>query len=303
MTIPSQSDSPLLKLPSEIRNQIWHLVFADLHVIPSRSGPQLAQGGCRACTNIACTDVTTGTSTSDLLSWQEVFRPLRTCKQIYNEAQHILLSSFTLHLGSPLGDPMRSIVPHLARMKNDVRRLEWRVHILGDNRVDWIASIGIIGNLFPKLEQVVIHAHMRPPDSYEKLIDGIYVALPMVRLAKREMPNTPLSIDLAYIYSGVMFESPFMGEITTEDALEEHELVLKDVIADDEFITLALAPELDIQSMIAALLRCARAHEQAWFEKLQRKRIARLREMEAAQTQLAGLVGGMDEQPGGSRIP
>jgi hypothetical protein len=195
---------------------------------------------------------------------------------------------------------MRSIVPHLARMKGSVRRLEWRVHILGDNRVDWIASIGIIGNLFPRLEKVVIHAHMRPPDSYEKLIDGIYVALPMVRLAQREMPRIQLSIDLAYIYSGVMFESPFMGEITTEDALEEHELVIKDVIADDEFIALALAPELDIQSMITALLRCARAHEQAWFEKLQRKRIARLREMEAAQAQLMGVLGEMDEQPGGS---
>ena len=192
----------------------------------------------------------------------------------------MLLSSFTLHLGSPLGDPMRSIVPHLARLKDNVRRLEWRVHILEDNRVDWIASIGIVGNLFPKLEKIVIHAHMRPPDSYEKLIDGIYIALPMARLSKREMPNLQMSFDLAYIYSGIMFESPFMGEITTEDALEEHELVIKDLIADPEFSELALAQDLDIQSMIAALLRCARAHEQAWFEKLQRKRVALLRELE-----------------------
>ena len=287
MSTQTQTDSTLLQLPSEIRNQIWELVFSNQQLIPSRWGPQLVQDDCRACIEKACSNVTTGTSTSDYPSWHEVFRPLRTCRQIYNEAHHILLSSFTLHLGSPLGDPMRTIVSQLARMKDHVRRLEWRVHILEDNRVDWIASIGIIGNLFPKLEEVVIHAHMRPPDSYEKLIDGIYVALPMVRLGKREMPDLQLSIDLAYIYSGVMFHSPFMGEITTEDALDEHELVIKDLIADPEFIELALAQELDIQSMIASLLRCARGHEHAWFEKLQRTRMARLREMEAQQARVA----------------
>jgi hypothetical protein len=287
MTSEPQSNSPLLQLPSEIRIQIWELVFADLHVVPARSGPPLEHDGCRACIDMPCDSVAAESSSPDYPSWHEVFRPLRTCRQIYDEAQDILLSSFTLHLGCPLGDPMRSIVPQLARVKDHVRRLEWRVHILEDNRVDWIASIGIIGNLFPKLENVVVHAHMRPPDSYEKLIDGIYVALPMVRLGKREMPSIQLNIDLAYIYSGVMFQSPFMGEITTDDARDEHELVIKDLIHDPEFVELALAPDLDIQSMIAALLRCARAHEQAWFEKLQRKRIARLREMEAEQVRLA----------------
>ena len=195
---------------------------------------------------------------------------------------------------------MRSIVPQLARMKDHVRRLEWRVHILEDNRVDWIASIGIIGNLFPKLDKVIVHAHMRPPDNYEALIDAIYVALPMVRLSKREMPGIQLGIDLAYIYSGVMFESPFMGEITTDDALDEHELVIKDLIDDPEFIDLALASDLDIQSMIATLLRCARAHEQAWFEKLQRKRVARMRELEAEQARFASAQVAADQSAGPS---
>src|ERR1700761_88602 len=134
MTALGPTDSPLLSLPSEIRNQIWNLVFLDHHVVPSRSGPRLAQDDCHACAKIACANADAA-STSEFPSWQEVFQPLRTCKQIYHEAKHLLFSSFTLHLGSPLGDPMRTIVPHLARLKDHVRRLEWRGPLWGENRV------------------------------------------------------------------------------------------------------------------------------------------------------------------------
>lgn len=155
-----------------------------------------------------------------------------------------------------------------------------------ENRFDWVAGIPIVGSIFPKLEEVIIHAHVRPPDSYEKLMDAIYLALPIVRL-KHQSPHLRLSLNMGYITSGVMFESPFLGEITTEDALDEHELVVKDLIADAEFIQLALMPEADMQSVIAVVLRCAREHEQSWFEKLQRKRLAKLREMEEAEERLA----------------
>ena len=174
-TQSDQLDSPLLQLPSEIRNQIWHLVFHGHHVMPSKSGPQLAQDDCRACITIACTNVTTGASTSDYPAWQEVFRPLRVCKQIYNEAKDILRSSFTLHLGSTLGLPDSLIALQWAQMRNHVRRLEWRVHMLEETRADWTPSIAMIGTLFPNLERLNIHAHMRPPDNYEILIDGMCV--------------------------------------------------------------------------------------------------------------------------------
>ena len=88
-----------------------------------------------------------------------------------------------------------------------------------------------------------------------------------------------------------MFQSPFLGEITTEDARDEHELVLRDLINDAEFIELALAEEPDTQLMIGTLLRCARAHEQAWFERLQRKRITRLRQLEAEEARERGEQG------------
>ncbi len=212
MAALSQPDSALLQLPTEIRDQIWKLVFVDKHVVPPPFGPPLALDGCIECSHIAGENVASeSTSTPEYPSWQEVFSPLRTCKQIFTEARQYLMSSFTLHLGSPLGDPMRAIVPFLASIKESVRRLDWRVHVLEDNRVDWIASIGIVGTLFPNLEKVVIHAHMRPPDRYEALIDAIYIALPIVRLCKREMPNIQLDINLTYMSEGVMFNSPFVS--------------------------------------------------------------------------------------------
>jgi hypothetical protein len=93
-----------------------------------------------------------------------------------------------------------------------------------------------------------------------------------------------------------MFESPFLGEITTEDALEEHSLVISDLIADPEFILLATTEQqLDIQVMIIPLLRCAREHEQSWFEKLQRKRIRQLREQaEEAERQAEASTEGQE---------
>ncbi len=276
-----QSESALLQLPSEIRNQIFHLVFSDHHVIMSRSGPPLAQDDCRACIDLP----------SDQPPWVEVVRPLRTCKQILNEAKDILFSSFKLHFGTDLAElPLYAHrVPR--GLKNNVRRLEWRVHIHDQNREDWKSSIPSIGNLFPNLEQVVIHAHMRPPSSYDVLLDGVYLALPVVLLS-REMPDIQLSFDMAYTFSGIMFESPFLGDITTEDALDEHELVIRDVMADEEFIELAMeqGAEFDMQALTTVLLRCARAHEQVWFEKLQRKRLAR-------QT---ATTAGQSEQPGHS---
>jgi hypothetical protein len=103
----------------------------------------------------------------------------------------------------------------------------------------------------------------------------------------KPMPRSVENLLHELNYSSVMFESPFLGEITTEDALEEHSLVISDLISDPEFISLATAEQqLDIQAMIVALLRCAREHEQSWFEKLQRKRIRHLREQaEAAERQ------------------
>ncbi|KAJ9616706.1 hypothetical protein H2200_000425 [Cladophialophora chaetospira] len=179
-------------------------------------------------------------------------------------------------------------------MSHHVRRLEWRVHIEDENRVDWPSSIPF-RYLLPNLERIIIHAHMRPPSSYEVLLDAVYLALPMVRLERREMPDINLSFDMAYTFSGIMFESPFLGNITTEDALDEHELVIRDVMADEEFIELAMADELeiDIQAMTTVLLRCARAHEQAWFEKLQRNRLARQRETAPDQS---GSEDGQDQQ-------
>ena len=80
-----------------------------------------------------------------------------------------------------------------------------------------------------------------------------------------------------------MFASPYLGEIRCSDALEEHELVIRDLLVDPQFCDAAKVRDLDV--MTGILLRIARNHEQPWFAKLQRKRLqelARREEEEAA---------------------
>lgn len=270
----------LLQLPSEIRMQIWRYAFADHHVVPSQSLLKRHKDGCQAC----------GHSDQNALPiWSDVFRPLLACKQIFSEARNILLSSFTLHLGEIIQST--PCVKTSARLGIDVhvRRLEYWVHIDEDTRADWGASLSLVRHVFPNVKHLVIHAHVRPPDSYEKLVDGIYLALPIIRL-KHAHGDLDLTMNFDYIYHDVMFESPFLGEITTEDALEEHELVVRDMIKDDEFIHEALYEREDGHALTLILVRIARAHEERWFQKLQRRRLDQLlqRERERNQSQQDG---------------
>ncbi|EXJ94842.1 hypothetical protein A1O1_03240 [Capronia coronata CBS 617.96] len=252
----------LLNIPSEIRNQIWILAFGDQHAVRSTDEKKFLKDDCQACQANVHTYV-------DLSTWDEIFRPLLTCKQIFNEARQILCSSFTLHLGTSPFQQKRAAVD------KEVRRIELWMHIKDDNRLETGSTMKLIGLGFPNLRQLTVHAHMRPPDSYESLCDAVSLAAAIVRLG-RDRRETEVALDFDYVRHGVMFHSPHLGEIRTEDSLEEHELVVRDLIEDDAFIEAVLADDddgdADEQAMTAALLRVARSHEQSWFERLQRRR-------------------------------
>ncbi|KAI1608746.1 hypothetical protein EDD36DRAFT_469063 [Exophiala viscosa] len=264
----------LLALPSEIRNHIWELAFGNQHVVPTPKALRVYQLGCQAC------ESSRGHRRLDK-TWQDIFCPLLTCKQIFHEAISILLSSTTIHLGDGINglDDLTCPGGPVPSINHKIRRLVLWVHIQDDNRYHWRAGIEHVGVALSNFQELVVQAHMRPPDSYERLTDAIALATPIVRLSTRK-PNLKVTLHFDYAYHEVMFDSPYLGEITTHDSLEQHELVLRDLIEDDAFVEAALSKEDDEQALTAALLRVARAHEQPWFEKLNRRRQERLRSRE-----------------------
>ncbi|KIV96187.1 hypothetical protein PV10_00084 [Exophiala mesophila] len=269
--------SPLLDLPSEIRNQIWSLTFAEQALVPSKSHQNLQQDGCVGCLKH---------DQVNPLPWAEVFEPLLTCRQIYAEAFQIFISSFTLHLNECFFTT-DSLCPPFPAVNRQLRSLVLWVHVDEENRSAWAERLKSITAAFPNLQSLTLLAHMRPPDEYDKLIDAIALAVPIARFTHLR-PDMELSLVFEYTYHGVMFDSPYLGEITTGDAIDEHELIVRDLVEDDAFVEAALGldDEENHQAMVAALLRIARAHEQSWFQKLQRKMAARVMQLAELATSL-----------------
>ena len=124
--------------------------------------------------------------------------------------------------------------------------------------------------MFPSLEKLTVHNHMRPPMSYDAVIDAIHLAGPLVNLPQSLAYPTNTTVLFAYITEHVMFETAFLGVVQVSDALEVHRNVILDLLVDDEFAKTSRS--WDLQLMTNCLLRIAREHEQPWFNSLQRRR-------------------------------
>ena len=255
--------SLLLAVPSEIRHQIWSVVFANRLVtverqIFSKRQETLSLEQCVSCTN-----------NKDLPeSWNDVFPPLLACRQIHREAADILFSTLTLVFARyPTIDQM---LESKFKLLERYRNLRLYMHLNEETRIEWAVSVLNLTNASPNLTNLTMHNHMRPPMSYEHLVDGLFFAVPLVSMPQ----HISYTLKFDYIFEDVMFASPFLGEIKCSDALEEHELVIRDLLVDEEFKTAAAVRDLEV--MTGALLRIARSHEQPWFAKLQRRRMAEL---------------------------
>ena len=149
------------------------------------------------------------------------------------------------------------------------------MHLDDDNRFNWMLALGDLLDSLPNLLELTIHSHMRPPMNYENLVDSIFFAAPLV--TSNRAPSRTFHFD--YIFEDVMFASPFLGDIRCSDALQEHEMVIRDLLVDGDFAR--AATERDIEAMTSALLSVARCYEQRWFARLQRKRLAELAQQSA----------------------
>jgi hypothetical protein len=258
----------LLTLPTEIRDQIWKLIFADRTVSVEKDiSSTFHPSECNPCQNRSILPE----------SWNDIVKPLFTCRKIYNEAHIILYNTLTLVFINyqTIDRILEAKSPLLSKYYN----LELFLHYNEETRIEWAASILELTRKSPKVKNLTMHHHMRPPMSYEHLVDSLFFAIPLVSMPRGIAANAVLKFD--YIFEDIMFASPFLGEIKCSDALEEHELVIRDLLVDDEFNSAASIKDLEL--MTGALLRIARSHEQPWFAKLQRRRMAELAKLEAQQ--------------------
>ena len=269
----------LLRLPGELRQKIWELLFENVHAVPSQYTDVPRERSCHSCSK---------DQRPLPITWNRTFEPLLTCKQIYHEAHDMLLSGMVIELRKGIFDFSWLTWP-IAPINHKIRRLIVWAHIGDDNRRQWISTFNLIGTAFPALDSLLIKAHMRPPDGYETLTDAIALALPVVRL-NRNKTTPEITLEFDYEYHSSMFRSPELGEITSYDMIEEHELLVRDLIEDDGFVEAALADQEDMQALTAALLRVSRAHEQPWYDNLARRRQERrrLREREQSGEQAEG---------------
>jgi hypothetical protein len=119
-------------------------------------------------------------------------------------------------------------------------------------------------------------------------------------------PSPGITLTLAYQKSYTMFSSPLLGDITTSDLKDEHELCLRELLSDPTFIQAVLrsrsaleaqaieanrrplwtgdaaetAAEEAEEEQTVALLLIARKHERSWMRGLAKRRLAEMEEGE-----------------------
>ena len=264
------STAQLLQLPQELRDQIWNLAFANQVVTPfARPNRDWfffpVRQQCHACPS---------PSSDDTPASQEVVAPLLACKQMYDEASAVLTRSLCLHVTKPgvledirLSSPKRTL-------RTKLQRLRLVIHFNDDNRDHWMAELRNLTRTFPQLRQLTVHNHMRPPISYQNLVDAIYLAGPVVHLPPAPS-GKPIETKILFAYTedDVMFSSEDLGEIWYHDALEAHESVVRSLLADPEFKD--QSRNYDLAMMTGRLLDIAQSHEEPWLETLRRRRAQR----------------------------
>ena len=260
--------SPLLHLPKELRDQIWHLVYPAQTVGPFATQNREwffypARRRCHACGRI---------DSDSLPTCKEISSPLMACRQIYEEARPVYIDSITLHVTkvADLEDIRQS---RRGALRHALKHLKITTHITEPSGQHWQRELRNLHITFPRLDTLDIYNHMRPPVSYQNLVDAIFLAAPIVQFPS-SLPKPQLYF--AYTEDDEMFSSDELGTIYYRDALEAHEDVIRDLIADDQFKI--FAANSDIKFMTTRLLSIAQAHEQPWLDSIRQRRI---REAEA----------------------
>lgn len=258
----------ILELPAEIRAHIWSWTFrgAIAHTDANNTtytDPEY----CEPCHRQPLPP--------DAQPLSTLILPLLTNRQIHAEALPHFHTHLNLYLDSePSLQPFLAVVPK--PLAANLRTLTLTSHIDIDNCLLWNDSLSKLCQRLARLSltRITMHHHMQPPSSYEHLWPGIYYVAPLLK--QPHPPPRPIAVDLRFDYRAdyVMFQSPFLGEVMCSDALQEHEMVLRELLEDGQFRA-GVEGERD-EDMTLALERVARKHERSWFRSLQRRRMDEL---------------------------
>jgi hypothetical protein len=125
-TTRNQKESPLLRLPSELRNQIYDLVFSDLYFYPTLDHLALPPG----VLSVFCEKRSDPSSGRGPVANPTAL--LRTCRQVHKDAELLLFecAEFNLgeefafyHLMTRLTDQQRSAVKNVATSGYSVKEI------------------------------------------------------------------------------------------------------------------------------------------------------------------------------------
>jgi hypothetical protein len=151
-------------------------------------------------------------------------------------------------------------------LRSTLRYLKLVIHLNGNSRERWKQELCILPTTFPGLERLDIYNHMRPPICFQNLSDAVYLAGPIVHFPPTMTPQ----LHFAYTEDDEMFSSEELGVIYYRDALDAHALVVRALVADNQFKEHSRTSSLE--PMVNCLLGIAQSYEQSWLEGMRQRR-------------------------------
>lgn len=340
----------LLTLPTEIRLQIWKYAFGQRH-LPVYSHHTETRYSKQDDPSRSCEACKTSSLPAAVRSPHEIYNhalnQLLASKTVFNEAIDTFQSTLTLHVKTPETIAyVRSTASSLLRER--IKRIVLYIHFDHDNHFLWCMRLFELQAALPALTHINVEYHMRPPSSYNNVLDVVLFYMPILELgpslspprfvAKSDsrldhtrfyldqansnsvIPCTDhaagLTIHTSYMKHERLFDAEWLGEIWTNDAIDEHTGVVRDLFHDARFVAAAhhvvmsnrqaidawvsasyppdeysstviergLPDKTYVPALHEALVQVARRHERPFFEKLQKRRIVEIYRIRSGMT-------------------
>lgn len=268
------------------------------------------------------------------LPWEfyQRLESLLTCRMIYSEAFSLFQTTMTLHI--KMAETLafiRSSAP--AKLREQISRIVLYIHIQDENEMAWYMRLIELHQIFPALNHIAINYHMAAPLGYSELSDAIFMSMPLFdlnapfnrplyvssnqarsknctdiingQLIPSTDPQPGLTIHTAYKKHELLFSSELLGDVGTEDVIDEHTQVIRSLFEDPDYIAAAntfLAsdfyhqpwrrygpfkiPRAEVpnevlrirggRALYSAIEHISHRYERPWFERLQMKRLVEL---------------------------
>ena len=259
----------LLDLPQEIKDKIWELTFANQEfllftdALPGSESKFSEHDECQVCNTLYKTRYTRRDNDPEyVVRSLERMKPPQTA---YNRMLNSVLavrdpaalstfqSTITLQLKSPEAIAwFRTSAP--TNLQQRAQNVTICVHFDHTNHALWHSRLMELPVTFPSLKKLLIRYHMRPPISYDNLLDALYLSVAIQQLPEmfkipkdvshlagkslETLPSlsTGTTIETSYMEEQALFSADWLGEIFTSDAISEHTSLIRDLFHDSDYV-------------------------------------------------------------------